>query len=439
MMKKTFIVSMFLLIPVLGWSQPKVGPNKLVVVFALVNGQPCQTVVPGSGPQWVGSRALLAGTPLIVAVLATDPNYGPVATTRDIRIGVKEAEVLPFLSGGLSETTAWHSRTLISLPLPFPPGYCGVADTIIPRRATTHQWGANAFDLTEYVFVAQDAGLGPDTLIEGESLPLDSVIPNINTYNQLLLVLAFDDGFPAEQHFPGDKFGRGKRGIPEPGINEGPFYSFWVYGVDDYFNAMPFDPGTPENVHLQFCETSLHPHTVKDEADVPPPTLLRTDVVRPTDGGIDQVSKVKLQVMYASTGYAGLQASNQSGGLVSHCEHFSVLGEGPTPDDNIRIHPNPGGTPVDGQSVHITIGAVRLGGGKVYAKIYDCFGYVIRDFSEELQAIFYADTEAPYWHLDWDYRNEKGHTVASGCYHLCVEVVQVEKAGVWKAKIGVVW
>jgi hypothetical protein len=250
--------------------------------------------------------------------------------------------------------------------------------------------------------------------------------------------LTFVDTDPQEQHYPGDIHGRGKRGIPNRGINAGHPFSFWVYGVDHLFNAMPFHAGA-ENVYLQTCESALRPHTITPAGGGSSPGIsLYTDVVRPTDQGVDQVQKVNFQVEYATTGYAGLKAVTPSG-KESQCEHFSVLGEGPTPDDNIKVFPNPGGTPANGDPINIDIGRVALGGGKIYGKIYDCFGYIIRDFSEELQQQYYADPQAKYWHLTWDYKNEKGHTVANGCYHFCVEVVQVEKAGVWKKKIGVVW
>ena len=63
----------------------------------------------------------------------------------------------------------------------------------------------------------------------------------------------------------------------------------------------------------------------------------------------------------------------------------------------------------------------------------------MRDFTQELMDDLRKDPGASLWSLKWDVRNDKGVKVANGCYQLCIETIAVEKSGVFKKKIGVVW
>jgi hypothetical protein len=358
----------------------------------------------------------------VLKVISTDMEYNPAPCGHTIRIGVVEDTVLNFLGGGLSATQRWD--TLI-LNTSIEPG-AGVAyDTIYPYRATIYQTGAYPLDITEYRFVVEDIQTGvPELLLPDTSTPLDSIVPG--DLEKLILVL------PGQKHYPGimDTIGTGKYGMPID-LEAGKLYDFWVYGTDRFFNAVK---GRYDTVWITPCQTPISPNVINPLRD-----LLLTLV--PVGEIVDTVAKKLFQLSYPSTGYGGVKAIS-SINMMSPCEHVRITGPLPAPEHRIIVSPNPagncGGPDVRGRCT-IIIPRVPLGGGYIRAKIFDSFGFLVKDLTEELQEQSKQYPFASSWKYVWDLTNEKGQKVVNGCYHLCIEVVDVEKVNVWKKKIGVVW
>ncbi|MBI4722002.1 MAG: hypothetical protein HY769_03225 [Candidatus Stahlbacteria bacterium] len=412
-MKIKIISSFLIMVPIVIWAD--VG-DRLNIVLWRMDGVPCESLFVGQGIRQVGANSILAGRRVELLVAATHADYTlPVGTPRLVRIGVLDVATLPFLSEGPDDNISWDTVRLETNNPNFP-GWSVAIDTVTTWRATTHQRGASPKDILEYVFIVEDASNIPPLFLPDTSNPLDSVIPG--QYVNLLLRL------PGEEHYPGDKSLIGKRGMPKD-WDAVRLYDCWVYATDGYYNAVPYNPAAVENVHLEPCFSAIEPDSV-----IPVTDTLFTEV--PHDGVIDSVAKKLFEVEYADTGWAGLKAI---GSLMSRCEHFAVTGRPPTPDDPIVVVPNPCGTP--GEDVDIIIRRVKC--NDVKGKIYDSFGYVVRDFTQELMDQLSVNPAASLWFLKWDVKNDKGHRVANGCYQLCVETIAVEKSGVFKKKIGVVW
>ncbi|MBI4722441.1 MAG: hypothetical protein HY769_05500 [Candidatus Stahlbacteria bacterium] len=420
-MKRLFLAIVFLL-PMVIWAdpQPKAG-ERLVLLLALMKAPgtgiltPCEWPVAGVGVVQNGPNRVTAGDSVVLVAVATDASYSPISSTNRIRIGVLGSEKIPFLSGDIYTNQPWDTLTLG--PNIYFPGWSGAGNVVKAWRATTHQRGVSP-EITEYRFIAEDIS---GTFLPDTSSPLDSVIPGPLYY--LVLVL------PGETHYPGDitlnKLG--KRGV-RIDWDANRFYDCWAYATDVVYNAVPY-PATNMSVWLSPCQTTLNPDSVNPAIGV-----LFTEV--PHNGVIDSVAKGLYQVRYATTGYAGLISSSFAG-TETQCERFRVTGPPPDPKDKIVVIPNPCGTP--GLPAVITIKRVPLGGGFIRGKIFDSFGYLVRDFSQELMDQYKADPLAAAWIINWDATNGKGEQVSNGCYHLCVEIMQAEEESVFKEKIGVIW
>lgn len=99
----------------------------------------------------------------------------------------------------------------------------------------------------------------------------------------------------------------------------------------------------------------------------------------------------------------------------------------------ITVTPNPMGAAGD---AWIAIFAPEYGGVRQYeVKIFDVFGYLVRDLLPDVQHL----NEQRYMFVMWDGKNGQGKKVANGVYQICVKVREAQEAGIWKKKIGVVW
>lgn len=404
------------LIPSVIWA----AKERLNILIGGTGNIQCETLMPGVGKRQIGPKAVTAGDSVVLVVAASDASYNPYICTHKVRVSVLDEATLPHLRGGIREDRRWDTLQLVREPTT---GYYGAFLRVVPYRATIHQRGVSAEttpypkDILEYRFLVED--ISPDPLLGDTSSPLDSVIPA--GYERLLLVL------PGERHFPGDIIpnGIGKRGLPID-WNVGTFYDCWVYATDRFYNAVPGTATLPESAYIVTCLSILTP----DSIILPRNRLYYEDHVR------KQVFKVR----YPTRGYAGLivfPIIPPPGGPPSLCGQFKVTGPSPDPKDMIVVIPNPCGTP--GVPAQIIIKRVPIEGGQIRGKIFDSFGYLVRDFSEELLRQTKEDPLAISWVLQWDCRNDKGNKVANGCYHFCVEITQAEWGGVWKEKIGVVW
>jgi hypothetical protein len=388
--------------------------DRLNLLIKEIGGNPCEVFTPGVGKVQVGSRTTIPGVSIVLLVQASHMDYTPRVSRREIGIKPLDRDVIPFIYAKAPGVPAGGPQvwdTTFHLDSTTGTWEC----TLRIYRATFYQWGAYPKDITEYVFIVEDVEGGETQFYPDTSNPLDSIFPGI--FDRLLLVV------PGTQHYPGDWVERiGYTGIRRdlPTVE---FHEFWVYGVDRHFNAVR---GTtpPPIVFLRRCDTRIKPYKI-----VPDSMGLYTEVN--VNGENMPVAKTVFKVSYRDTGWAGLMAVD--GGKVSECEKFVVVGAPPDAEDPIVVYPNPGGTP--GCPIHIHIHKVWIADIKV--KIFDSFGHLVRDLSEDARKV--AEKEDKFFILSWDCTNDKGYRVANGVYHLCVQIFQAEEAAIWKKKIGVVW
>jgi hypothetical protein len=252
------------------------------------------------------------------------------------------------------------------------------------------------------------------------SSPLDSILPQ--QMEKIILVL------PGEMYHPGTwkptmpGYTTGKVGPVYDWRTVTP-YKVWVLGTDKWHNVTSFQ--TPIFVRLEVCDGGLIPDTIYPSLDT-----LATKIGE-IDGQPIFITKTYFEVSYRETGRGKLIAKN--GGKSSFCEAFNVLKPPPSEKDRIRIAPNPAGAAGDAE---IVIWPAYVTDIKVY--ILDCFGYIVKDFSEEAKEKLQKNP-TDYCRLVWDCKNDKGEKVGSGIYHVCVQMFQVQEAGVFKKKLGVAW
>ena len=405
-MKVKYFTSLLFLIPALSWAQ-----GTRLAICRTVGGIPIDMITPGVGKTQIASAQITAGTPVTLAIGIFDDGWNPVFDEHSCALNIVNSEAIPFLN-------TFPKSIFLNDPIS---GACTV--TVIPCRATLYQDENLAPDISQYKFVVTDnttSSVLPDT-----SFPLDSVMPG--PYAKLLLVL------PGESHYPGcySDFltgNLGVRGVPR-NISAGFFYDFTIYGTDNFWNTVP---ATPDTIFIERCLGSLAPQT-------PLPTNFYPlyDIAK----GLE-IAKRTLSVLYAATGRAWLRAKSTYTGVESMCREFSVEGPAPNPEDMIIVLPNPIGkaTGDDDPCADISIMKVALGKGKIRAKIFNQFGALVREFKDkDIGDTNPGEPSKGFWTIRWCCDNDKGHRVANGVYHLCVEVTQVEKAGVWREKIGVAW
>ncbi|MFA5033789.1 MAG: hypothetical protein WC614_12325 [bacterium] len=79
-----------------------------------------------------------------------------------------------------------------------------------------------------------------------------------------------------------------------------------------------------------------------------------------------------------------------------------------------------------------------IGGNDEYEiKIFDAFGYLVRDLLPDVQHVNHEDR---YMYVKWDGTIKSGRKVSNGVYLICVKIFETGKeAGIWKKKIGVAW
>jgi hypothetical protein len=327
---------------------------------------------------------------------------------------VVDEDLLPFISGAISEDKPWSDTIPLTSVPPFGSG--GIC-TVRIYRATFYQWGAYPKDITEYRFVVRDVDADPK-LYPDTSSPLDSILPG--QFDRLLLLV------PGVKHYPGDWEKRiGKIGAPEI-LHTGIPYEFWVYATDEYFNAIESrDPKI--KVRLEVCRSRTAPSSIEPEE-----LELYTEVQ--AQGTTFRVAKGAFRVTYVGKGEAGLRAVGA--GKQSVCERFRVLKSPPVEEERVVVYPNPGG---DKGNITIEIYRIPIGDQFIRAKIFDSFGQLVKDFSDELEEQMRKDPLADKWVLRWDCTNEKGIEVANGVYHFCVQMSEKERPRVWKKKIGVMW
>jgi hypothetical protein len=100
----------------------------------------------------------------------------------------------------------------------------------------------------------------------------------------------------------------------------------------------------------------------------------------------------------------------------------------------IVANPNPMGATGPAE---ISIYGAKGGGNRQFQiKIFDTFGYLVRDLLPDVQNI----NQQRYMFVKWDGTNTSKKKVANGVYLICVKVMEDGKeAGIWKKKIGVAW
>ncbi|MCK4352807.1 hypothetical protein KAW65_05300 [candidate division WOR-3 bacterium] len=104
------------------------------------------------------------------------------------------------------------------------------------------------------------------------------------------------------------------------------------------------------------------------------------------------------------------------------------------PKEDITIDPNPFGALELGCPAKITFYLPE--GDKMTIRIYDPFGNLVREFSDD--EIQNKGSLHPY--VEWYGKNDKGWKVGSGVYHLCIRVTSgTEVLPIMRAKIAVIW
>ncbi|MDD5530671.1 MAG: hypothetical protein PHX21_11700 [bacterium] len=99
----------------------------------------------------------------------------------------------------------------------------------------------------------------------------------------------------------------------------------------------------------------------------------------------------------------------------------------------IVVNPNPMGAT---GPTEISIYSPRGGNDDFEIKIFDTFGYLVKDLLPEVQHV----NQVQNMYVKWNGTNTKGKKVANGVYLICVKVMENGKeAGIWKKKIGVAW
>ncbi len=412
MKKIKYLVSFFLLIPVLSFSQTRVE------VIRIIGGVPVDMVTAGGKTQ-ILPDVMNAGDPVVLAIGLVDNAGNPVALNHDVEVSVVNSDVIPFLAeddpDNIGAKRTFQYPKTISLV-----GGVGTFQ-LYPYRAT-NQDDDIVPDITEYQFVVKDKTV--DDVVSCTSFPLDSVMPL--TFSKLLLVL------PGETHYPGKVSNYIPGEPPREGIawdlTADKSYTFKVYGIDSYGNAVM---GTTDLVWLE-----RHQGLIAPQSPLPTDQRFLNELAK----GVP-IAKRTFEVIYAGTGRASLKVNSGTltPGYFSYgVREFNVL-PGTSQDNPIMVIPNPIGNALDSSPcAEITIRKVPLGGGEIRAKIFNQFGALVREFeNNDIDGLF--DASKPVWIINWCGKNDKGHRVANGVYHFCVEIVQVEKAGIWRTKIGVAW
>jgi hypothetical protein len=100
----------------------------------------------------------------------------------------------------------------------------------------------------------------------------------------------------------------------------------------------------------------------------------------------------------------------------------------------IVVYPNPMGAA--SPTTEISILWPHSYDDKFEIKIFDTFGYLVKDLLPDVKGI----NTGRYMYAKWDGKNTKGKKVANGVYLICVKVMEGGKeAAIWKQKIGVAW
>ncbi len=423
-MKVKYLIPISIFLPVLTWA-PWAQGTRLTIIRA-VGAVPIDMVTPG-GKQQIAPDAVIAGAPVTLGIGLFDDAGNPVALNHDCQLDIVNSEAVPFLAeddpaNPVAQRTI-QLPTTITLNNPVPGA--GIFQ-VYPFRATIYLDAGLAPDITQYQFVVTD--LSDPTVLPDTSFPLDSVMPE--PLRKLILVL------PGESHYPG-KFEYFLTGTPPrlghpSDLSAGFNYAFIIYGTDRFGNTCPGMPA-----HAVFLERS--------QGRLAPESPLPTDIGSLDQPGANGISIAKrvFGVRYAGTGRAFLRVNSTTAlppGVWPDGEReFSILGEPPDPENMIVVKPNPiGNGPNSGPCAEIVIKKDPRYGGDIRAKIFNQFGALVREFQNEDIEGLYDDSKG-FWSIIWCGDNDKGCKVSNGIYHFCVEIIQVEKAGIWRAKIGVAW
>ncbi|MDD2890017.1 MAG: hypothetical protein PHE49_05180 [bacterium] len=105
----------------------------------------------------------------------------------------------------------------------------------------------------------------------------------------------------------------------------------------------------------------------------------------------------------------------------------------------ITANPNPMGA---AGPTEIAIFGPKPAGPREYdIKIFDTFGYLVKDLLPDIQHLADGGSGDRYMYVKWDGTTKGGtRKVANGVYLICVKIFETGKeAGIWKKKIGVAW
>jgi hypothetical protein len=109
-----------------------------------------------------------------------------------------------------------------------------------------------------------------------------------------------------------------------------------------------------------------------------------------------------------------------------------------TGKDAIKINRNPIlSKDFSGSGVEIRIYPIPKGGEVPVVKIFDAFGYLVKDLSSEIKDFEVGNDSSMYSVVYWNGRNEKGNKVASGAYEVCAKMIKGEEAEIWRRKFAV--
>jgi hypothetical protein len=89
----------------------------------------------------------------------------------------------------------------------------------------------------------------------------------------------------------------------------------------------------------------------------------------------------------------------------------------------------------NGNGVKITIYPIPKGGETPAVKIFDSFGYLVKDVSSVV--VGYQVTDSLYGVVYWNGRNEKGNKVANGVYEVCAKMINGKEAEICRRKFAV--